>query len=231
MQVVKPAGREAAVRKYDILSALMAHGLAGEPGLQRLVLRLMSLITTRYNWQKDELVTGQKEISRLWCVDERTVKRDMARLRALGWVVVKRQGARGRVLVRGLDLQRILTDTRPTWSNIGEDYVLRLTGEAKGPVEAGNVVPFPRQDAHPCNADDSPDLWSRVCALLLTEDAASFDAWFRSLVQAGQDKGVLQLTAPSRFHANYLRTHLLGRLQAALTRVDPTMHGVRIDAP
>ena len=93
MQVIRPVGREAAAKKYDILSAMMDHALAGDQHRQRLVLRLMSLITTRYNWQRNELTMGQKEIARLWCVDERTVKRDMARLRALGWLLVKARGA------------------------------------------------------------------------------------------------------------------------------------------
>ncbi|MBM3605182.1 MAG: hypothetical protein FJX25_10640 [Alphaproteobacteria bacterium] len=229
MQVIKPVGREAAVKKYDILSALMAHGLAGEPGLQRLVFRLMSLITTRYNWQRNELVTGQREIARLWCVDERTVKRDMARLRGLGWIVVKRQGARGRVSVLRLDLDRILMDTRPSWPNIGDDYVLRMSQSTGSSTEGGNVVPFRRLEAA---ADEGDlDLWGRVRAQLLAEDASVFDAWFKALVEVGHGEGVLHLTAPSRFHANYLRMHLLGRLQAALTRIEPSMNGIRIDAP
>ena len=49
MQVIRPVGREAASRKYDVLSALMAHALAGDKHRQRLVLRLMAVITTRYN--------------------------------------------------------------------------------------------------------------------------------------------------------------------------------------
>lgn len=227
MQVIKPVGREAAARKYDILSALMAHALAGGPATQRLVLRLTSLITTRYNWQRDELVTGQREIARLWCVDERTVKRDMARLRALGWIVVKRQGARGRVSVLGLDLARILLDTRPAWPNIGVDYVSRMSGGDAAPAP-GNVVPFRRpEDA----TDPGEGLWGRVCARLAAEDAPIFDAWFRPLIAAGQGDGVLHLTAPSRFHATYLRTHLLERLRTAALRSDPGLHDVRIDAP
>ena len=49
MQVIRPVGREAAAKKYDILSAMTDHALAGDQHRQRLVLRLMSLITTRYN--------------------------------------------------------------------------------------------------------------------------------------------------------------------------------------
>ena len=80
MQRARPVGREAASKKYDILSALMAHALSLDPASQKLALRLMSLITTRYNWQRDELTIGQTEIARLWCVDPRTVKREMAKL-------------------------------------------------------------------------------------------------------------------------------------------------------
>ena len=84
MQLPRPVGREAASRKYDILSALMAFALAQDKHVQRQVLRIMALITTRYNWQRDELTMGQGEIAKLWSVDERTVKREMAKLRALG---------------------------------------------------------------------------------------------------------------------------------------------------
>ena len=49
MLVTKAVGRNAAALKYDILSALGAHGLEGDKHRQRLVLRVMVLVTTRYN--------------------------------------------------------------------------------------------------------------------------------------------------------------------------------------
>ena len=222
MQVIKPVGREAAARKYDILSALLAHGLAGDQNLQRLVLRLISLITTRYNWQRNDLSIGQKEIARLWCVDERTVKRDMARLRALGWIIVKRQGARGRVSVLALDLDRILLDTRPAWTNIGSDYVTRMSGQTD-PEPAANVVPFRRSES-----EDTPGAWGTMRAKLRAEDQALFDAWFAPLTDAGQEQGILHLAAPSRFHATYVRTHLMGRLTIAARRSGTDVQAVRL---
>lgn len=214
MQTIRAVGQGAAAKKYDILSAMMAHALAGDQNDQRLVLRLMALITTRYNWQHNELTMGQREIARLWCVDERTVKRDMARLRALGWVVVKRQGARGRVSVLGLDLDRLMLDTRPAWSNIGEDFVTRFGGPvAETPPADTTVVPFRKPE--PKAADGA---WGAAQRLLAEEDRALFDAWFAGLTDGGSDGGCLTLIAPSRFHATYLRTHLMGRLQTALRR-------------
>ncbi|MTE01501.1 hypothetical protein GIY56_14525 [Paracoccus sp. YIM 132242] len=227
MGLIRAVGREAAAKKYDILSAMMAHALAGDPGDQRLVLRLMALITTRYNWQGDELAIGQREIARLWCVDERTVKRDMARLRALGWITVKRQGARGRVSVLGLDLERILLDTRPAWANIGPDYLARMGGdrpEAAAPPDT-TVVPFRRPEIAPADG-----VWGRARAHLAAEDRALFDAWFAGLADGGTENGCLVLIAPSRFHAAYLRTHLLERLRTAVRRADGGIAQVRIEA-
>ena len=115
MYIAKIAGRKAAAQKYDILTALGAHALSQGKHEQRLVLRLMTLVTARYNWNRDELAVGQREIARLWSVDERTVKREMAKLRALGLLVVHRQGARGRVTQYGLSVERILETTEPIW--------------------------------------------------------------------------------------------------------------------
>ena len=99
MQTLRPVGRGASARKYDILTALGAFALAQGKHEQRRVLRLMTLITARYNWARDELAVGQRESARLWAVDERTVKREMARLKAAGWLVVKRQGAFGTAIL------------------------------------------------------------------------------------------------------------------------------------
>ena len=235
MQDIRPIGREASSRKYDLLSALMAHGLAGDPQRQRLVLRLMALITARYNWQRDELTVGQAEIARLWAVDARTVKRDMARLRALGWIVVKRQGARGRVSVLGLALDRILLDTRPDWPNIGPDFVARMDTaapaqrDAPGQAGAGKgatVLPFRR----PSRTGPGSPPWAAACALLAAEDGPVFEAWLAPLADAGVEAGQLVLIAPSRFHASYVRANLRERLLAALRRADPSLGGVTVRA-
>ena len=225
MENIRAVGREAAAKKYDILSAMMAYALAGEGADQRLVLRLMALITTRYNWQGNELAVGQREIARLWCVDERTVKRDMARLRANGWIIVKRQGARGRVSVLGLDLNRILLDTRPAWPNIGPDYVMRMSGGETPPAPVTTVVPFRRLEVLPAEG-----LWKAARARLAAEDPALFEAWFAGLADGGIDGDCLTLIAPSRFHATYLRIHLIDRLRIAVSRADERILRVRVDA-
>ena len=85
IEVARPVGRGAGARKYDILTALGAYALAQDKHMQRRVLRFLTLMTARYNWARNHLAVGQREIARLWAVDTRTVKREMAALRA-SWV-------------------------------------------------------------------------------------------------------------------------------------------------
>lgn len=226
MHAIRPVGRGASARKYDILTALGAHALAQPKAEQRRVLRLMTLVTARYNWGRDELAVGQREIAQLWSVDERTVKREMAELRARGWLVVKRQGARGRVTEYRMDIARLLTDTRPAWASVGPDFVLRMeTGQGEAPQQ---VVPLPvKGDVAPPDLSPGTE-WALAQGLLHAQDQASFASWVRGLKRAERAGGRLTLRAPSRFHAAYVQTHLAGRILAACQEVDDTVAEIRI---
>lgn len=226
MQIVKPVGRQAAARKYDLLSAMSVHALSAERGMQTRILRLISLITARYNWQRDELCVGQREIARMWSVDERTVKREMARLRSMGWLVQKTRGARGRISTYGLDLLQILEDTRPAWPLIGEDFVARVGEEAPEPAEDPKVVPL-RPVAAPAMAAGQ-GAWARAAALLRVEQPALYSAWLSGLTEVEVRNGVLVLAAASPFQQSYIATHYQQALNAALRRVDPGLTRVEI---
>ena len=225
MQIARPVGRQAASRKYDLLTALGVHACHGDKHLQRLVLRLITLIVARYNWQSDEITVGQREIAALWGVDERTVKRDIARLRALGWLVQHRAAVRGRVASHGLDLNAILAATKQDWAAVGPDFMDRMSGPKAPAVPAPNVVNFPAQTAPP---PQGAGLWGRAQARLHSEDPAIFAAWFRPLVVLGVEGGLMELAAPSRFHASYVTTHLTARLFSALRAEDGTIRAVRV---
>ena len=223
MIFAKPVGRGAAARKYDLLTAMGAFALAQGKAPQRLVLRLMTLVTARYNWGRDELAVGQREIARLWGCDERTVKREMAKLRAMGWLEVRRQGARGRVTEYALGLERILEDTKGRWDAIGPDFALRM-GEAPAP----EVVPLPVRGEVPAPDISKGTEWVLAQAILHAEDAATYGAWLRHLVRQERAGGRLVLRAPSRFHAAYVETHLKGRVLAACEAVDEEVSDVML---
>ena len=221
MQMPRAVGRDAASRKYDILSALMAFALGEDKTIQRQVLRAMALVTTRYNWQRDELSMGQAEIARLWSVDERTVKREMARLRSQGWFVLKRQGARGRVSVYGIDFDRMLDDTRPAWERIGSDFVARMN-PAAAQAEPSNVIPL-RKVPQPNGGGTA---WATAQRILHGENEALYGSWLHMLTEAEITDGCLVLIAPTRFHATYVNTHLKDRLRRALRLADPALSDV-----
>lgn len=224
MHAIRPVGRGASARKYDLLTALGAHALAQPKAEQRRVLRLMTLITARYNWGRDELAIGQREIAAMWSVDERTVKREMAQLRARGWLVVKRQGARGRVTEYRLGIERMLTDTQPAWAGVGPDFVLRMAaGDAPD-----QVVPLPvKGDVPPPDLSQGTE-WALAQALLHAQDAGSYASWIRALHRVERAGGRLTLRAPSRFHAAYVQTHLAGRILTACQEVDDDLAEIRI---
>lgn len=219
----KLAGPGAAARKYDLITALGAHALSLGKYDQRLILRLITLLTARYNWGRDELSMGQREIGKLWSCNERTVKRELAKLRALGWMQVKRQGARGRVATYGFDTAAIMDATRAIWPEVGPDFALRLEG-----VPDTSVVPFPvKGEVAPPEMDEATE-WGLARAVLYAEDAGRFGAWIKSLTRASRAGGRLTLRAPSRFHAAYVQTHLEGVLLRACREVDADVSAIEI---
>lgn len=212
MQVKRPTGQNASAQKYDVLTALGTYALSQSKSVQKLTLRLLTLITARYNWNRNELAVGQREIARLWSVDERTVKREMAKLRALGWLVIKRQGVRGRVSEYGLDLDRIHEDTRLSWALVGPDFEHRMSGR-EAPVS--NVVPLHSGQTAPAPDCSDGSEWSLAKAILHREDPAIYTAWLQALEREDRAGGRLTLKAPSRFHANYVMSHLKQRILSA----------------
>ncbi|QDL94395.1 hypothetical protein FDP22_21215 (plasmid) [Paroceanicella profunda] len=229
----RAVGRGAASRKYDLLSALASHALSGPSSQQRLALRLIALITARYNWATDRLSIGRADIARLWHVDERTVKREMSKLRAMGWIVVHLPAVRGRVTVYGLGLEAILVDTRPSWEAVGPDLVERLTGTDAAEEEAPTVVPFPERGRPPTLAEP-PGLWADARARLAEIDPARSRAWYARLSGAGQAGDILLLHAPNGFVAGYVETHLAGQILAVVRSLAPEISRLRVlaaDAP
>lgn len=229
MAVTKPVGQGAQARKYDILSAIGAWGLASGKVDQRLALRLIVLVTARYNWAHDRFAVGQREIARMWSVDERTVKREMARLREMGWLVLQRQGARGRVSEYGLGLGKILADTSGQWLAIGPDFAARQEAPVPAGTEPQKVVPFPRP-ADVAGDDPVCPAWTRARAVIESADPGLAASWLRPLVPEGVHEGCLTLAAPSRYHAHYIQIHLHNRIAETLARIDPGIVSVRVIA-
>jgi len=211
----KAVGRKAATKKYDILTALGAYALAQDKGQQRLALRLMVLITARYNWRLNELSMGQKEIARLWAVNERTVKREMAKLRQLGWVNIKTPSARGRVATYAFDFNQISTTTQEVWPAVGPDFVERMAGLYPATVVKVDFGNGAGQEAKGLDVPEPSGQWGEMRALLRAQDESVFRNWFARLQFVSFVEGFLHLSTESGFLARYIETHLSQSLLAA----------------
>ena len=223
MLMKKAVGRNGSAQKYDLLSVLGAHGLAGGKTGHRMALRLICLITARYNWQSNELSVGQGEIAKLWSVDLRTVKREMAVLRNRGWLIEKRGAARGRVTLYGLGIDQIMVDTRQDWGRIGPDLVARLDAPVAAEMPS-NVVPFAAASLGPVEAT----LWGRAQLLLSAKQPTVFAAWLAGLSMVSHEAGDVVLKAPTPFHASYVATHQAANILAALRQIDVGVLSLRI---
>jgi len=221
MLAKQPLGQGAASRKYDVLTALGAHACAGDKHRQRSVLRFLTLVTARYNWQRDELSIGRRELARLWKIDERTVKRELSRLKLAGWLHVRRPAARGRVTIYGIDWAAVLDATRPHWGDVGPDFADRIALMRDGPAAPAEttVVAFPRPP-------EGESEWDRARASLHRADPAFYASWLAQVTRVARTQGVLELAAPSAFHAQYLNTHAAGRIARAVQEVAPDIHRI-----
>ncbi|MDU9006891.1 DnaA N-terminal domain-containing protein [Sedimentitalea todarodis] len=234
MQVTKPVGRNASALKYDILSALGVSALSGDKHRQRLVLRLIVLITTRYNWQNNELSIGRAEMARLWSVNERTVKREIAKMRTAGWLEVKRAGVKGRVTVYALNIADLMRGTANVWAVIGSDFEDRMQerhggaqdGAGQGDATDPNVILFqPRS-----RSTSAEGTWGRVLAQLHAEVPAQAATWFGQLSEMAHEGERVTLLAPSRFIANYVRGHFMSRILRGYVAIDPSIRQIEVVA-
>ena len=219
-------GPSAGAAKYDVITALLVMASQGEAEEARLALRLSLLITARFNWRKGVFAVGQKELARMWGVTERTVKREMAELRARGWIEVAVPAARGRVAEYRILFEHVLGETMPFWPAVGPDFAARLIG-APATEEPSNVVPL-RSAAMPAPQDG---LWGAVATRLKKQDPAIYEAWFAQLVFVDTVNGVLTLLAPTKFLADYVGTHFHGRVLAATLAEDRSIRDVKVIAP
>lgn len=212
-------GPGSASAKYDVLTALLVTASQAEGVEARLALRLSLLITARFNWRRGVFAVGQRELARMWGVTERTVKREMSELRRLGWISVDIPAARGRVAQYKIDFPTVLRATAPFWDAVGPDFAARVAG-APEPAEQGdsNVVPLHSGSNTPVVSD--VPLWAVVSERLREQDAKLYNAWFAQLEPHDLGGGHVQLVAPSRFVADYIRTHYISRLTAAALAED-----------
>lgn len=216
MELQKLTGSGSGVVKYDLLTALSVAGLNGPPGLQTSMLRLIALVTARYNWRHDEFTVGQRDMARMWSVNERTVKREIKRLVETGILICTRQGVKGRVGAYRLNYPRIAELSENSWQLVGPDFDDRMRaryGNTRSKVVA--LQSYKSSFETPATSSGN-GTWATVMARLAHDDAGLHQSWFSKLSFVDHADRVLSLKAPSYFVQRYIETHHLPKLLAAV---------------
>jgi hypothetical protein len=218
-QFARPTGPGASVVKYDVITALSILALRENQTVQTTVLRLIALMTARYNWKSDHVSVPQADMARMWNVSERTVKREIKRMVATGLIVCVRPGVRGRVGAYRLNYKQVCERTRGCWEDVGCDYDTRMRSMG-GAAEAKVVkVDFSTKTLPLPEPSSSDDLWGNVLHALRQTDPANLHNWYMKLQVDAVGDDLLSLRAPSGFVAQYVQTHLAAALEKAVATV------------
>ena len=210
-------GPGAGVLKYDTLTALGMCGLHGSSTLQMSVLRVITVITARYDWRRDEIRIGQRELAQIWGVNERTVKREIKRLVSGGILTCKSPGVRGRVASYTLNQAGIRALSNAHWRVIGPDFEHRMaTHQAKDDTKVVRVNFAGQGGEPPPERDETLTGWPAVQAELRREAPEIFDNWFARLEFLSVERGTVSIRSPSRFISRYVEANYASRLIAAL---------------
>lgn len=213
------AGPGAGVRKYDVLTALAAWGLHGTARDQTSALRLIALVTARYNWQRDELSVGQRDMARLWGVADRTVKRELKRLAAHGVLVVLRRGVKGRVACYRIDQERVAALSAPYWQTVGPDFADRFGARHGVATPSSSVVRVDFGPGRDGPADTSSGQAGDLHGWLRAHAPESYGAWFARLRVAGEQGDQVVLECPNAFVRGYVETHFDAVLRDAVATI------------
>ena len=235
-------GPRASVVKYDIVAAINCAGLAKASLSKDLAQRLTLLIVSRYNWLTNEVSAGHMQLSALWSIDLRRVKRILADLRALGILAVKRAGRKGIVTVYSLDLAKIAAITRPCWHVLGADIAGRLDMAFPDECAAlgvdGDTAPGVDRaadgesaSAEVVPADVGPEQRADPIRRAIACDVASpaFDRWIRPLVHERRDD-CLVFVAASSFVASYVERQFGHKIERAVRHLFPEIRRVTFKA-
>lgn len=218
MELRKLTGPSAGALKYDILTALNLAGMHGGAKAQVSMMRLMAVITARYNWRREELSLGQRDMARMWGVTERTVKREIKGWLGAKLLVCTRPGVRGRVAAYRLNIAEVYERSAPFWAQVGPDYTERMG--ATNPVRETRVVQVDFATRKVAQVETGS--WRAVAERLRKLHPEKVANWLGQLQFVEDDGRHYVLRAETVFTARFVETHLRAELIEAIeTEVGP----------
>lgn len=98
-------------------------------------------------------------------------------------------------------------------------YALRAIGQG------ADAAPQPQE-----GRADAPPIWDQVLAKYSLTDPAGFENWVKGCKFEELAGGVLVMSAPSKFKAAHIETHLADRLAQVANSVSPDIERVKVKA-
>lgn len=228
MQTKRLTGSNAAVLKYDVLTAISLCGLHGTAHDAVSMMRLSAIVTARYNWARDEVSMGQQDMARIWGVTARTAKREIRRWLDRDIVICTRPGVRGRVAAYRLNLRKLYALSQRHWHSVGPDYAARMeTGRTEQTAQVVRVD-FGNNAAAPPLM--SPE-WRAASEHIRKRDPQVHASWIAPLEYIGDDGRTVTLRGPSAFASRYVETHYARNLADAVETCIGPMRRIVIRGP
>jgi len=205
------SGPNAAVAKYDVISALTCVALTGGRSQQTIIMRLINLITCRYNWRKNELSIGSEEVAELTFTSQRTAKRTLKALTDQRFLIVRLQGRKGRVTKYGLGLSAIFQAAAPHAKPKYHQFSERIDAVPLGTSISDPAIDF-TVEAQPCQG------WTAICTDIADKSQPLYVNWFADMVGTVKN-GELTVACKTNFIQNYARTKLLSNIYGSANAV------------
>ncbi|UWR24376.1 hypothetical protein [Sulfitobacter sp. S190] len=212
------------------MTAISLKGLHGEAHDALSMMRLLAVVTARYNWARDELSIGQKDMARMWGVTERTAKREVKRWLATGVVTCSRPGVRGRVAAYRINLRTLYNATADYWHTVGPDFVARMGAGQLDAAAKVVRVDFKAQQPSSPPRPTAPE-WAAASAYIQSAQPQVHASWIAPLEFVGDDGVTVRLRGPSPFTARYVETHHAKLIVDAVETCIGPLRRVIIEAP
>jgi hypothetical protein len=100
--------------------------------------------------------------------------------------------------------------------------------EGQGDTRETNVIPLKTAPEVPAPTASDKTEWGRARTVLYQQNPMLYSNWIESLERKENKEGRLTLTAPSKFHAHYVETHLSERFLTAVRAFDEDVRSVII---
>lgn len=205
--------REGCIATAPTIITFLMQVAYSQPQKRRSALRLGLLLTHPQHWRGRDLAISQQDLAELWNVSLRSARRELSRLKTLGWIEDGRKSAPGYIAEYRLLPLRVRLACMPC--------------QERGYTQTASASDTKSTILLPTEAGFWDWFRNRVQCLHPDLDPA----WFAPLSVQTTDARGITLLAPNRFHAAHLADRLLPELATELGIPPTALRDIRLVTP